>query len=130
MPQRIHDAGISIAHRREVAARTNIGHRKLRPRRFLQNRSENDERPWVVQLAVRGIGDDADHLDVATLGSGHVNVLADDIACREQRASEGRRDQRHGGLARAVVPREVATLETREFEEIEEARRHVIGEHR
>ena len=63
MTQRLHDARVSIAHRREVAARADIRHRKLRPRHVLQNRPEDDERPRVVELAVRGIGDDADHFD-------------------------------------------------------------------
>ena len=84
----------------------------------------------VVQLAVRGIGDDADHFDVTTLGSGEPDVLADGVACREQRASQGRRDQRHGGLPRAVVPREVAALQPREPEQIEEAGRHELRQHR
>ena len=70
MTQRLHDARVAIAHRREVAARTDIRHRKLRPRQVLQNRSEDDERPRVVELAVRGISDDADHFDLTTVGSG------------------------------------------------------------
>ena len=130
MPQRLHDARVSIAHRREVAARTDIRHRKLRPRQVLQNRPEDDERPRVVELAVRGIGDDADHFDVTTLGSGEPNVPADGVACREQRASQGRRDQRHGGLPRAVVPREVTALQPRQSEQIEEAGRHELRQHR
>ena len=54
MPQRLHDARVSVAHRRDVAARADIRHRKLRLRRFLQNRPEHDERPRVVQLARTG----------------------------------------------------------------------------
>ena len=94
------------------------------------NRPEDDERPRVVQLDVRRIGDDADHFDVTTLGSGDPDVLADRVACREQRASQGRRDQRHGGLPRAVVPRDVAALQTLESEQIEEAGRHELRQHR
>ena len=130
MTQRLHDARVSIAHRREVAARTDIRHRKLRPRQVLQNRPEDDERPRVVELAVRGIGDDADHFDVTTLGSGEPDVPADGVACREQRASQGRRDQRHVGLPRAVVPRDVTALQPRQPEQIEEAGRHALRQHR
>src|SRR5262245_33779177 len=126
MTQRLHDARVSIAHRREVATRADIRHRKLRPPHFLQNRSEDDERPRVVELAVRGICDDADHFDVTTLRSGEPNLLADDIPCREQRASQGRRDQRNGGLPRAVVPREVTALQPRQSEQIEEAWRYEL----
>ncbi len=68
MPQCFHDARVSIAHRREVAARADVHHRKLRPRQVLQNWSKDDERPRVVELAVRGIGDDADHFDVTISG--------------------------------------------------------------
>ena len=87
MPQRLHDARVSIAHGREVAARANIGHRKLRPREVLQNRPEDDERSRVVQLAVRCIGDDADHFDVTTL--------------RVRRAECAGRQRRLRGTARA-----------------------------
>jgi len=73
----------------------------------LQNRSKHDERPRVVQLDVRGIGDHANHFDVTTLRPGDSNLLADDLACWEQRASQGCRDQRNRGLPRAVIPREV-----------------------
>ena len=118
MTQRLHDACISVAHRRQVAAGTNIGHRKLRLRHLLQNRSEHDQRPRDVQLVVRGIGDDPNHFDVTTLGPGEPNVLADGAA-REKRASQGRRDQRNGGLPRAVIPREVTALQPRQTEQIQ-----------
>ncbi len=130
MPQRLYDARVSIAHRREVAARAHIRHRKLRPRQVLQNRPEDDERPRVVEPAVRGIGDNADHFDVTTLGSGEPDVPADGVACREQRAREGRRDQRNGGLPRAVVPRDITALQPRQPEQIEEAGRHALRQHR
>ena len=67
MPQRLHDTRVSIAHGRQVAGRPDIRHRKLRPLHFLHDRSEDDERPRVVQPDVRGICDDANHFDVTTL---------------------------------------------------------------
>ena len=97
-------ARVSVAHRREVAARTDIRHRKLRPRHILQNRPEDDERPRVVEPAVWRIGDDADHFEVARLRAGEANVLADGVAAREQSVRERRRDERHQRLPRAVVP--------------------------
>ena len=61
------------------------------------------ERTRVVQLAVRGICDDADDFNVTTLRSGDPNLPAHRVACREQCASQGRRDQRNGGLLQAVI---------------------------
>src|SRR5262252_3091384 len=104
MTQRLDDARVAVAHRPKVAARADVRHRKLRPRHVLKNRPEDDERPRVVELAVRGIADDADHFRVARLRSVESNVLADGVARWEQRASEGRREQRNGGLAGAVAP--------------------------
>src|SRR6185436_7516629 len=89
MPERFDDTRVAVAHRREVAFRADVRHRKLRPCRFLHDRPEDDERRRVVQLDVWRIGDNADHFDVPTIGRGDADVLADLVACREHRASEG-----------------------------------------
>jgi hypothetical protein len=101
---RLDDARVAVAHRRQVACRADVGHRKLRPCRFLHDRPEDDARRRVVELDVWRIGDNADHFDVSPIGSGDPDTLADLVAPREHRARQGRRDQRDRGFSRAVVP--------------------------
>src|SRR5437762_10578443 len=60
-----------------------------------------------IVMPAANVADHADDFNVTTLRSGDPNLPAHRVACREQCATQGHRDQRNGGLLQAVIPRDV-----------------------